>query len=132
MTKQEEKSLLSRSDYLKNYSLVPKEYKDKDPRRLPWLYPTTLNLVYYAKKMQEFSFYQALGVAEDLAFKQGFILLPHACIHWQRAKNYGQDRKIKIGRNSFFLMKIDELTKSETMKLEKYIEKLHKEGEPDA
>lgn len=112
---------------MERYSLLPQEYKDKDkdPRRLPWLYPGTLNLVYYAKKMQEFSFYQALEVAEDLASKQGFILLPHSCIHWQRAKNFGYDRKVKIGRKSFFLMKPNELTKSEGLKLEKYLEELH-------
>ncbi|MEH7126028.1 hypothetical protein V7127_22715 [Bacillus sp. JJ1773] len=110
---------------MKKYSLVPAEYKQKDPRKLPWLYPNSLNLVYYAKKMQEFSFYQALDVAEDIAWKNGFILLPHACIHWQRAKNYGQDRKIKIGRNSFFLMKLNELTKSEEAKLDQYLEELH-------
>jgi hypothetical protein len=109
---------------LKRYSLVPGEYKDKDPRRLPWLYPNSLNLVYYAKKMQEFSFYQALEVAEDLAYKQGFILLPFDCIHWQRAKNYGYDRKVKIGRKSFFLMKPDELTKGEEIKLKRYLENL--------
>lgn len=108
-----------------DFSLVPREYKEKDPRRLPWLYPTSLNLVYYAKKMQEFSFYQALEVAEDLAHKQGYILLPHACIHWQRAKNYGYDRKIKIGRKSFFIMKPNELTKSEKIKLEQFLEELH-------
>ncbi|MBP3041755.1 hypothetical protein J9303_20140, partial [Bacillaceae bacterium Marseille-Q3522] len=89
------------------YSLVPAEYKEKDPRRLPWLYPKTLNLVYYAKKMQEFSFYQSLEVAEQLAKKQGFLLIPFSCVHWQRAKNFANDRKIKIGRKSFFLLRVN-------------------------
>jgi len=109
-------------------SLVPEKYKDKDPRALAYLYPTRLNLVSYAKQMQKFAFYQALEVAEDLAHRQGFILIPWACLHWQRAKNYGNDRKIKIGRNSFFLLKPNELTKGETKKLEKYYsEELNKE-----
>lgn len=107
---------------MEHYSLVPADYKEKDPRRLPWLYPNSLNIVYYAKKMQEFAFYQALEVAEELAKKQGFILLPWSCIHWQRAKNFGVDRKIKIGRNSFFLMKPNELTSSEKLKLQRYLE----------
>lgn len=114
---------------LKKFSLVPRNYKKKDPRTLPYLFPETLNIVAYAKKVQLFSFYQTLEVAEDLAKRQGFILLPWSCIHWQRAKNYGIDRKIKIGRKSFFLMKPDELTKGEKRKLEQYISEI-KEDRP--
>lgn len=111
---------------MKQYSLIPRNYKDKDPRTLAYFYPTSLNIVAYAKKMQEFSFYQSLAVAEDLAHKQGFILLPYQCIHWKRAKLFGSDRKIKIGRKSYFLMKLEELTASEKMKLDKYLEEIHK------
>jgi hypothetical protein len=111
------------------FSLVPKEYKKKDPRSLLYFHPQSINIVAYAKKMQAFAFYQALEVAEELAKKQGFILLPWSCIHWQRAKSFGYDRKIKIGRNSFFLMKPNELTKSEEIKLEGYIKELHGDDE---
>lgn len=106
---------------LADISLIPKNYKDSDPRPLSYLYTNSINIVSYAKKMQKFSFYQSLSVAEDLAKRQGFILLPFACIHWQRAKNYGMDRRVKIGRKSFFLMKVSELTKNEKIKLENYI-----------
>lgn len=109
---------------LKEFSLVPKDYREKDPRTLPYLYPTTLNIVAYAKKMQEFSFYQALEVAENLAKRQGFILLPWSCIHWERAKKLGYDRKIKIGRKSFFLLKMNEMTKTEKLKLERLLQSL--------
>lgn len=110
---------------IEQFSLIPKGYKNKDPRPLLYLYPGTVNIVSYAKKMQEFSFYQSLQVAEDLAKRQGFILLPWECIHWQRAKSFGVDRKIKIGRKSFFLMKIEELTKNEKIKLENYLNELN-------
>lgn len=110
---------------LKHFSLIPKGYKNKDPRPLLYLYPESINIVAYAKKMQEFSFYQSLQVAEDLAKRQGFILLPWECIHWQRAKLFGLDRKIKIGRKSFFLMKINELTKTERAKLETYLDQIN-------
>jgi hypothetical protein len=109
---------------IEQFSLIPKGYKNKDPRPLLYLYPGTVNIVSYAKKMQEFSFYQSLQVAEDLAKRQGFILLPWECIHWQRAKSFGVDRKIKIGRKSFFFMKIEELTKNEKIKLENYLNEL--------
>lgn len=110
--------------HIKEYSLVPEDYKKNDPRTLPYLYPETLNIVAYAKKVQTFSFYQTLEIAQDLANRQGFLLLPYDCIHWQRAKAYGVDRKVKIGRKSFFMMKPDELTKSEKKKLETYIQEL--------
>ena len=106
---------------LEEYSLVPADFRKKDPRMLAYYYPTTLNIVAYAKKMQRFSFLQALEVAEDLAKRQGFILVPYSCFHWQRAKNYGADRKVKIGRNSYFLMKPNELTKNEICKLKEII-----------
>ena len=111
---------------VENFTLIPAKYKakDRDPRSLLYLYPTTVNFVAYAKKMQDFCFYQALEVAEDMAKRQNFILLPFSCIHWERAKQFGPDRKIKIGRKSFFLMKIDELTKKENEKLEKHLSEI--------
>ncbi|MDA6130779.1 hypothetical protein OSK38_25765, partial [Escherichia coli] len=90
-----------------------------------YLYPNSVNIVAYAKKMQQFSFYQSLEIAEDLAKRQSFILLPWECIHWQRAKAFGVDRKVKIGRKSFFLMKVNELTKNERLKLENYLNEIN-------
>ncbi|WP_117161275.1 hypothetical protein [Paraliobacillus sp. X-1268] len=110
---------------IEDITLIPKDYKVNDPRPLSYLYTNSINIVSYAKKMQKFSFYQSLEIAEDLAKRQGFILLPWECIHWERAKAYGKDRKVKIGRKSFFLMKIDELTKTEKRKLETYLEDLN-------
>lgn len=109
---------------LDDFTLIPEKYKEKDPRALLYLYPNSLNIVAYAKKMQKFSFYQALEVAEDLAKRQGYILLPFSCIHWERAKKYGVDRRVKIGRKSFFLMKITELTKTEKEKLRLHLDDL--------
>ncbi|WP_037580981.1 hypothetical protein [Sporolactobacillus terrae] len=112
---------------LEDFTLIPPDYKKKDPRPLLYLYHDTINVVAYAKKMQKFAYYQTLEVAEDLAKRQGFILLPWDCIHWQRAQAVAADRKIKIGRRAFYLMKISELTKREAQKLENYLMQL-KEG----
>ncbi|NLI74720.1 MAG: hypothetical protein GX369_08160 [Euryarchaeota archaeon] len=106
---------------IKKISLVPSNYKDKDPRPLTYLNPETVNIVVYTKQVQKFNYYQMLELAEDLAKRQGFILLPYRCMHWQRVKEYGADRKIKIGRKSFFMMKPSELTKGERIKLIDYI-----------
>ena len=107
-----------------DFTIVPKNYKNQDPRALLYLYPTTFNIVAFAKKLQQFSFYQTLEVAEDMAKKQKMILLPYSCIHWERAKQYGHDRKVKIGRKSFFLMKREELTKKEHQKLLDHIHEI--------
>ncbi|TRM08785.1 hypothetical protein FH966_14735 [Lentibacillus cibarius] len=113
----------------RDVSLIPNYYYSmQDPRTLPYLYPESLNIVVYAKKVQTFYYFQMLELAQDLAHRSGYILLPWNCMHWQRAKKFGVQRKIKIGRKSFFLMRTDELTKGERKKLLQYIDELN-EGE---
>lgn len=87
---------------LENFSLIPFDYKRKDPRGLLYLYPNSLNIVAYARKMQQFSYYQSLEVAETLAKRQGFILLPWSCIHWKRAKNLVMTEKLRLGETLSF------------------------------
>lgn len=111
---------------LDQFTLLPEGYDKKDPRNLLYWYPTTINVVLFAKQMQTFYFYKQLEVAEDMAKRMGCLLLPYSCIHWKRAKDYGSDRKLKIGRNSYFLMKPDELTKGEIRKLQMCLEEIHK------
>lgn len=106
-------------------SVVHKRYKETDPRTLPFLYPDSINIVYYSKKVQVFSFFYTLEVAENLVKKLGYILLPWKCMHWERVKEYGEDRRVKIGRRSFFMMKMEELTPTEKEKLKIYIEELN-------
>lgn len=106
-----------------SYSVLPDTFKDKDPRTLVYHFPS-FPVVKYAKIMQEYCFYKQLKVAEDIARKQGFILIPFECMHWQRKKLFGSDRKVKIGKNSYFMMQPNELTKSEEQKLNEYIKEL--------
>lgn len=94
-------------------SLIPYDYKEKDPRSLLYHFPK-MPTVIYAKKMQEFSFYQALDVAEQMAKAQGYCLVPYSCIHYRRRQILtDENKKIKIGRNSFFLLKKHDMTKNE-------------------
>lgn len=108
---------------LKECSIVPVNYKEKDPRKALYLYPS-MPVVWYAKKMQVYSFNQALEVAEDMAHKLGYVLLPSVCIHWQRVQKIGQDRRVKIGKYSYYLMRLNEMTKTEASKLQNYIEEM--------
>lgn len=104
-------------------SILPPKYRDKDPRQLLYHYPS-MPVVKYAKMMQEFSFYHALAVAEDIAHRQGFILVPYSCMHWERKKRFAADRRVKIGRRSFYMMRESELTPHEKRKLQKYVEQI--------
>lgn len=112
---------------LKEYSILPSDYKNKDPRNLLYHFPS-LPVVKYAKLMQTWAFIQALSVAEDLAHRQEYVLLPSFCMHWQRIQKHGTDRRVKIGRNSFYLMRLNELTKTEKYKLENHVQEV-KNGE---
>lgn len=110
-------------DALKTYSIVPMDFKFKDPRKELFLFPS-MPVVWYAKKMQVYSFNQALEVAEDMAHKLGYVLLPATCIHWQRVQKIGQDRRVKIGKYSYYLMRLNEMTKTELTKLDNLIEEM--------
>jgi|SRR5690625_313484 len=104
-------------------SILPPKYKKRDPRQLLYHFPN-MPVVKYAKMMQKYSFNHALAVAEDVAHKNGYILIPYDCMHWQRTQRFS-DRRVKIGRNSFFMMREKELTKSERIKLQIYLEELN-------
>jgi uncharacterized membrane protein len=105
-----------------NYSLVPARYKEKDPRNLLYHFPS-MPIVKFAKITQKFYFFKQLEVAQDIVNRMGYILLPSVCMHWERVKQF-TDRRIKIGRNSFFMMKPEELTDTENRKLREYLEEI--------
>lgn len=107
---------------LNEFSLVPEDYRMKDPRALVYLYPESItrsksSLISYNKRMQTFIYYHSLEVAEHMAKIMDFILLPATCIHWRRAKQLGEKRRVQVGKNVFYLVKESELTKSEKRKL---------------
>lgn len=108
-------------DDLKKYSIVPPG-NDKDPRALLYHFPS-LPIVKYAKMMQKYSFIQAVESAERVAHLSNYILLPSKCMHWQRVKK-NHERRLKIGKNTFYLMRLNELTRMEKQKLLYYIEDL--------
>lgn len=106
---------------IEEHSLVPNGYKNRDPRALLYNFPS-LPKVKFAKLMNEFYKFQALEAVEDLVNKLGYILLPRNCMNWKRCRDYSADRKVKVCGRTYFMMRFDELTKSEIEKLENYIE----------
>lgn len=101
-------------------SVLPPKFKKRDPRQLLYHYPS-MPVIKYAKMMQEYSFFHALSVAEDIAHKQGFLLIPYSCMHWERKKHFASNRRVKIGRNSYFMLKENEMTPSEKRKFKEYV-----------
>lgn len=108
---------------LQKYSILPDAFHNKDPRNLLYHFPS-LPKVKFAKIMRKFCFFKQLEVAEEMAHKLGYILVPFECMNWQRKKNFSNDRKVKIGRNSYFMMNVNELNKNEINKLQRYIQEL--------
>lgn len=105
---------------------MPPNFKDKDPRGLAMLFPNSIrndNQSFYGfiKKMQVFDFYNSLNMFEEYAHENGFILLPATIIHWRRRNELGSKRRVRVGRNAFYLMREDELNKREKEKLLDYI-----------
>ncbi|MBU8905585.1 hypothetical protein [Desertibacillus haloalkaliphilus] len=106
---------------LENLSLIPDNYKDRDPRNLLYHFPS-MPKVKFAKLMNKFYYFKALEAVEEAARKNGFILVPFQCMHWKRKKDYALDRKVKCCGRSFFMMKVSELTSSEKNKLIAFLE----------
>lgn len=110
-------------DDLKAYSIVPADFDAKDPRTLPFHFPS-FPVVKFAKLMQKYSFNKTLFAIQEVANRQGYILLPAVCMHWERVKKFGQERRARVGKNNFYLMRLNELTKLEISKLQNYIEEM--------
>lgn len=115
------------------YSLVPDDYKTKDPRMLAYLYPESIikneqSFVIYNKKMSQFIYYHSLDVAENMARIMGYILVPSSCVHWRRAKELN-DRRVHVGRKVFYLVKDSELTKNEQKKLMDHVDVFRRAAE---
>lgn len=105
-------------------SLLPPHFKDKDPRTLLYHFPS-IPAVKIAKLYQEYTFYKQLEVAEEVANNMGYLLIPYVCVHQKRREKLSQDRKVKIGRNSYFMMAKNEMTMKERKKFIEYIQELH-------
>ena len=109
-----------------NFTLVPADYKRKDPRQMAYNYANTIRntengLVIYNRYVQQFIYYHSLDTAEQVARAFNYILVPSCCIHWRRAKHF-KNRRVLVGREAFYTMGLSELNKTELKKLLEYME----------
>ena len=116
---------VSMNDILQQFTLVPTDYKDKDPRQLAFHYKSQIvqserALITYNKYISKFLYYHSLQAAEQVAKTFGYILLPAECLHWRRATALSS-RRVYVGRKSFYTLQPDEIQKTEKMKLLRFL-----------
>jgi len=114
------------------FSIVPPDLKEKDPRPFAYLFPNMIrnddqSFVAFIKKWQRFDFYNSLNMFEEYAHANGFLLFPATLMHWRRRNGFGQERRARVGRKSFYLVRENELTEGEKQKLLDHIEEVRRE-----
>ena len=110
---------------INNITIVPPNISSQDPRPFAYLYPQSIrdndrNFIAFIKKMQRFNFYNTLKDIEDYGKQNGYLLVPTVLLHWRRRKDLNNDRRIVVGRNSFYYLLPHELTPGEQKKLLDY------------
>lgn len=113
-------------------SIVPPGLKEKDPRPFAYLFPNMIrnddqSFIAFIKKMQKHEFYRSVLSLEEYAHANGFILMPASVMHWRRRSGFGQERRVRVGRKSFYFVRENELTEGEKQKLLDYIEEVRRE-----
>lgn len=109
-----------------NYSIVP-QGRCRDPRQLLYHYPS-IPVVRYAQLVAEFHHIQMLRLAEDIAHKQGFLLVPASVLHWRQKQEIAAERQVTVGKQVFYMMRKTELSKRALEKLQEYLEELREEA----
>jgi hypothetical protein len=104
-------------------SIVP-ERKIKDPRQLLFHFPS-MPVQVYAQLIAEFHSDQMLKMAEQIAHSLGFNLVPYSCLHWKVRRNIAAERKVKIGRCSYFMLKPSEMPQRSLEKFQEYLEEIN-------
>ncbi|MFJ8462255.1 hypothetical protein ACIQ57_24595 [Lysinibacillus xylanilyticus] len=113
------------------FSIVPPDFKEKDPRPFAHLFPDMIrnddqSFVAFIKKWQRFDFYNSLNMFEEYARANGFILFPATIMHWRRRNGFGAERRARVGRKSFYMVREYELTDREKENLLDYIEEVRR------
>lgn len=115
------------------FSIVPEGIKDKsrDPRSLAKIMPNMIrennqSFIGFIKRMQVFDFYNSLSAIEEYAHANNYILLPASIMHWRRCSFFGDEKRIRVGRKSFYLVRENELTKKEKSKLLDHIKEVRR------
>lgn len=100
-------------------TIIPVDKLASDPQHLLYHFPS-IHPVKYTKMSAEYHFWRSVAVAEQVAKMSGKLLIPATCLHWERKVRHA-DRRLQIGKKSFFVMSQEELTNNE---LHKYMQQI--------
>ena len=67
----------------------------------------------------------SLDVATRTTNALGYILVPAPCLHWRRRTEYAE-RRVLVGRCSFYMMRLEEINDNEYHRLLDKIEEVRK------
>lgn len=77
----------------------------------------------YAKDLQLHHKFSSMELAEAAAEMFGYVLVPASCLSWRKRNSLGETRRIKINE-SFYAVRVEELTDLERNKFFKYCDNL--------
>ncbi|GAE32876.1 hypothetical protein [Halalkalibacter hemicellulosilyticus] len=113
--------ITKKESHMSEYSLIPPNYRKKgDPRALLFK-RKKLPKVLFAQLMNEFWFYKALESLEDMANKQGFILVPTSILNWRRRAVFTEKRKVILNGRAYFFLNVIDLKPKEKERLIEFI-----------
>ncbi len=92
-------------------TIVPVEKVASNPQTLLYNFPS-IHPVRYTKLSAEYHYWRAVKAAEDTAHACGCLLVPGKLLNWRRHARFA-DRKVKIGKESYFTLQQKELTATE-------------------
>lgn len=95
-----------------NLSLVKPETLQKDPRKLPYMYPK-MPVIRYKELSEQYHRTLTLQAAEQIGAMFGAVLVPSSCINHKRRR---ADRRMMIYGRTYYVLERDELTDVEWAK----------------
>jgi hypothetical protein len=96
-------------------SIVEMQKIENDPQEFLYRFPN-ITAIEYHKMQQEFTFWKTVQIAEKVARISGLLLVPRACIHWERKLKFDPERRIVIKKRVFYLISESEMTETEKSK----------------
>lgn len=81
------------------------------------------NFADFAKALQLHHRLSSVAAAEEAAEQLGYVLIPAVCLSWRKRNKLGEQRRIKV-HDSFYAVRLDELTDLERNKFFKYCENI--------
>jgi hypothetical protein len=105
----------------KNIPSVVQKPSD-DPRTLLYFTPS-INPIVIAKKLQKYYHSRTLEILDQVARATGRCVVPSCCLHWRKRLELPLEFRFQVGKEVFFLMRVEELTPGIIEKLQEYAEK---------